>query len=506
MLQLVVGHVWSLIREDSGTPEEIEAAAAVLTVTNPFYFQAMKRKLFGVAKKISFFQKGNLFPTGLVPLLRRKLAAQKIETEIVSTSLDPIPVRRRPKPGMFEEITLNDEQCRVIQELIEAEVPRGYLKAHPGFGKTEVILALYKCFRPCLAVFIVTRSGLREEAFKRCIKRLGEEPYILGHSKGPIPKKGLIVTTYHTLHSHLYGRRPSKRSAGTPPNAETVKAMENTQLLLADEIHRASGTQYQDCLKMIFANRRYGFSATPMKANNAVRNMAVRAWIGEKLAEVHLKGQVEKGRVAKAHVFFRSVGKDDPVEFSEMLGYHSAFMRAYMHYKPFLKRVLQDVRWFHGQDLPCLVITDWWQPGETFRRLISRIIPEDEVRFIHGEVKIPDRNAIKEAFSEGKVKVLVATSGVFGEGEDLPSIGSIVMACPGRDPGVLYQRIGRGIRVKLGKTNVLYVTVYLNRRHKYFLGHAKEQLKYFARNKDLYVLHGDSPLEVVRGEIGERRV
>ena len=315
----------------------------------------------------------------------------------------------------------------------------------------------------------------------------------------------MIVTTYHTLHSHLYGRRSTKRSSGSPANAETIGAMERVDVLFADEVHRASSPSYQACLEKIYANRRYGFSATPMKANNSVRNMAVRAWIGPKLHEIRLKGQVEKGRVAKAHVFFRSIGKNDPVDFSEMLGYHSAFTRAYMHYRPFLKQVIRDVHWFYQHDLPCLVLVDWREPGELFRRLLSRIIPADEIRFIHGDVKIPDRDTVKEEFTAGTVKVLIATSGVFGEGEDLPSIGSLVMACPGRDPGVLYQRIGRGIRVKMGKVNVLYVTVYLNRRHRYFVGHAKEQLKYFARNKDLYVTHGLAPLEVVDGEIGERR-
>lgn len=505
MLELVTSHLWSLIRTN-GPPEEVEEAAAALTVTNPAYFQAMKRRFFSVSKKISFFKEGmNTFPTGLVPLLTRRLEAKGIKLECVSSDLAPIPAKRRPKVGMFEGITLNEEQMRVVNAMLDAPVPRGYLKAHPNFGKTEVMFAIYFCLRPCLAFLIVTRSGLKEQAMKRCLTRLGEEPYVLGVSKGPLPKKGLIISTYHTLHGLLYGRAARRNREAKAPDQQLLALAQKADVVFGDEIHRSTAPMYSESLQAIEADRRYGFSATPMKSNNAVRNMMVRGWIGEQLCQVNLKKQVEKGRLAKAHVFFRTIGKGDPVAFSEMLNYHHAFMRAYMTYKPFLKHVLRDALWFYKHDLPCVILVDWVKPVATFHRLLSRMMPQAHVEMMHGELTPAEREAVKQRFEQGISKVLVATTGVLGEGEDLQKVSGLVLACPGRDPGVLYQRIGRGLRIKLGRANVLYVVSYLNLRHRYFVGHAKEHLKYYETHQQLYELHGESPLEVVDAPHGEHR-
>lgn len=492
MITLTVSHVWSMLT--GGTEDEQETAAEVLTVTNPNYYQASKRNIFGVPPRICFFA-GNIFPTGLLPALCKGLEKNKIRWKITKSDINPCPIRQEPFPEMLQGIELRDTQMQSLEALLHADPPRGYLKAHPGFGKTEVIFALYACFRPCLAMLIVTRSGLRSQAFTRCVARLGEEPYILGTTKGPIPEKGLIVSTYHTLHNKLYGKRPTRKRAGLQPCKMTQKAMGSVDLLLGDEIHRSPSPQYSACLEIIQADRRYGFSATPLKKGNAVRNMRMRGWFGEKLHEVKRKEQIEQGRIARAHVFVRNVGKGSRVEFDSLLGYHAAFTQAYMCYPPFLQQVLEDVLWFYSHNLPCLVLVDWTTPGLRFFELFKKHIPGNHIEFVHGSTPTRKRNQTKTRFLSGDTKVLIATP-IFSEGEDLPNVCALVMACPGRDPDALYQKIGRGLRPKDG-VNILYVVVYFNRRHRFFIGHAKAQIQYFGRNQDLYTIHGTVPLEVL---------
>lgn len=166
-----------------------------------------------------------------------------------------------------------------------------------------------------------------------------------------------------------------------------------------------------------------------------------------------------------------------------------------MDYRPFLRQVLKDVKWFYDQGLPTLVQVDWFEPGALFYRLLANLLPADEVDFLHGGISAKKREPRKEAFISGDTKVIVATP-VLSEGTDLPNIGAIALACPGRDPNVIYQRAGRGFRPK----DHLYMTVYWNRRHRYFVGHAKAQLEYFQKNKDLYELYIDEPLRRIDGK------
>ena len=490
MLEVIQDHVWSVIRPGA-PPHEMQAAVDALTVTNPAYWQAKKRGWHSVDKKISLF-KGSLFHTGLLPRLTKALKKQKIELQIVKTSVKPIPMQRLPHPQMFDGIELNEEQFRCLSAMVEAD--RGYLSAHPGFGKTEIIFAIYECFRPCSALFIVTRAGLKEQAFKRCVKRLGEEPYVIGQSKGPIPKQGLIIATYHTLYLRLFGQ-PAGKKAAIPVDQAVVKAMKGVDLFMGDEIHRGPGKRYAACLEFLEADRRYGFSATPLSSKDALRNMILRGLVGEQIVKANRKKQLAAKRIPKTYVLTRTLGASDTSMFATPLSYQDAFTRAYLWHRPFLKAVLKDVRDSYEAGLPCLVQVDWHEPGELLYKLLQKYIPAEHVDFLTGKVPAPKREPRKEAFIAGETKVMVATP-IFSEGEDLPNIASIVLACPGRDPNVLYQRAGRGFRPK----DHLFMFIYWNLRHRYFKGHCKAQKNYFERNKDLYVLLEEARLETARQE------
>lgn len=68
-----------------------------------------------------------------------------------------------------------------------------------------------------------------------------------------------------------------------------------------------------------------------------------------------------------------------------------------------------------------------------------------------GEVKNAERKAIVERLNAGKVKVLIATGQLIGEGFDCKGLSTLFMATPIKFDGRVIQYVGRVLRAAPGK-------------------------------------------------------
>jgi superfamily II DNA or RNA helicase len=83
----------------------------------------------------------------------------------------------------------------------------------------------------------------------------------------------------------------------------------------------------------------------------------------------------------------------------------------------------------------------------------------DIVRYVAGRHKLAERNEMKVSLETGALKVLVATT-VFDEGVNAPGIGALVLAGGGKAQHRLKQRLGRGMRLSEGKTELAVIDFY----------------------------------------------
>jgi ERCC4-related helicase len=75
------------------------------------------------------------------------------------------------------------------------------------------------------------------------------------------------------------------------------------------------------------------------------------------------------------------------------------------------------------------------------------------ISFVHGTHK--DREQIFQGFKDGHIRILIATEGLIGEGFDYKGINVVVVGDGGKSSIQAIQKIGRGMRVLPGKTEVL---------------------------------------------------
>jgi superfamily II DNA or RNA helicase len=94
--------------------------------------------------------------------------------------------------------------------------------------------------------------------------------------------------------------------------------------------------------------------------------------------------------------------------------------------------------------------------------------------FANGESE--DSIILLEAFSKGKIKTLVGTTGIVGEGVNTKPAEFIIITGLGRSKNSIIQQIGRGLRRSNGK-DTCKVIIFDDNSHKFTKAHFKEQCK-----------------------------
>ena len=97
----------------------------------------------------------------------------------------------------------------------------------------------------------------------------------------------------------------------------------------------------------------------------------------------------------------------------------------------------------------CLVLSDRKAHCETLRALLGLCDVQCEV--LTGDVANGNRQQVIDRLNQGKVKVLVATGQLIGEGFDCKRLSTLFLATPIRFDGRVIQYLGRVLRPAPGK-------------------------------------------------------
>lgn len=99
-----------------------------------------------------------------------------------------------------------------------------------------------------------------------------------------------------------------------------------------------------------------------------------------------------------------------------------------------------------------LILFRFKEHGRNLYDIIKLSNPERKVFFIDGDIKASEREQIR-LDGNNEDCIIVASYGVFSTGANLPAIENIIIAHPTRGGITYLQTIGRGLRLKSGKTH-----------------------------------------------------
>jgi len=408
-------------------PQLYDLLTQRLKFPNPKYLEnaRMGRWNRGVPKELRFYFRlrggGLEIPRGFI----RQLITTCRRLDIDYTVED----RRRSLPPVDYAFSgqLRPFQQQAVQHMLRKEF--GTLNSPTGSGKT--VMALYiLAQRKQPALIIVHTADLARQWSERIESFLNIPVKEIGRIGGGKKKIGEKITV--ALVQSLY------------KCAETVAPQVGH--LIVDECHRTPSRTFTDAVTEFDARYMLGLSATPWRRDNLSKLIF---WhLGDVHHQVEKNDLIRTGQVLPADIIFRETEFKpyyDPVqEYSKML---SELTLDDDRNRLIAADIATEAASHPGI---CLVLTDRKKHCESLGALLRYgfSLPVD---ILTGDLNAGQRQQVMDRLQEGRIKVLIATGQLIGEGFDCRELTTLFMATPVRFSGRIIQYLGRILRPAPGK-------------------------------------------------------
>lgn len=408
-------------------PQLYDLLTQRLKFPNPKYLEnaRMGRWNRGVPKELRFYDRlrggGLVIPRGYIRQLISTCRSLAIPFSVED--------RRRNLPPLAFTFSgqLRGFQEQAVEHMLRKEF--GTLNSPTGSGKT--IMALYiLAQRRQPALIIVHSADLARQWCERIETFLNIPTKEIGHIGGGKKKIGEKITV--ALVQSLC------------KCAETVAPQVGH--LIVDECHRTPSRTFTDAVTEFDARYMLGLSATPWRRDNLSRLIF---WhLGDVHHQVDKGDLIRTGQVLAADIVFRETAFKpyyDPVqEYSKML---SELTVNDDRNRLIAADIAAEAA---AQPGVCLVLTDRKKHCESLGALL-RYGFSLRVEILTGDSSAGQRQSVMGRLQEGRIKVLIATGQLIGEGFDCRELATLFMATPVRFSGRIIQYLGRILRPAPGK-------------------------------------------------------
>ena len=216
--------------------------------------------------------------------------------------------------------------------------------------------------------------------------------------------------------------------------------------LVVDECHRCPSRTFTEAVTGFDSKYMLGLSATPWRRDKL--SQLIFWHLGDVHHEVDKKHLIQTGDVLPAEVIVRETSFKpyyDPVnEYSKMLSELTADTDRNV-------LIAGDVaRESVSNTGICLVLSDRKAHCENLRALLKFRF-KVEAELLTGDLSMDERQKVIERLNQNKVKVVVATGQLIGEGFDCRELSTLFLATPIRFSGRVLQYLGRVLRPAPGK-------------------------------------------------------
>lgn len=402
---------------------------------------------------------GETFLTGLLPVVIEAIIDQQIPYTLIDARTGICNLALRPS-----QIPLRPYQQEAVNKALTNMQfgtwwPRGVLQMATGAGKTEVAAAII-AMTNVPTIFLVHRKDLQTQAIERFQK------YNLNVGTiEDIYTNNVTVTTIQTLMSwsmdftkHYIDNKgekverddewlanKSRKQAGRA--LEVKKALQIIQQVFIDEAHLVASSVERIGLfgaalqLMPNAYMRWGLTATPYMREQ-LHDWMLEGGTGDVLVKITNRELINLGYLTECVVDMFLTGKqpDVPKTWPECYDYGVV-----------TNRIRNDaiVKCFNTYPGPTLVLVSKIAHGELLSNRLG-------IPFLSGQSSADERRQAIEDMRDSKLSGIIAST-IFDEGIDIASIGCVILAGGGKSDIKNLQRLGRGLRLSTGKSQLQLV-------------------------------------------------
>jgi len=360
-----------------------------------------------------------IIPRGFLKNIGRYLFQNSIPFQIEDKSI------KTPNRAFKCRIKIYNYQKKALHGIFKNNV--GILEAPPGYGKTIIALATLAYRKQRTLIIVHTR-----ELLVQWIQKIGDvlgiekgDVGIIGGGKEKIGKK-ITVATYQSL-----------------IRKDLKILVEKIGYVIVDECHRVPANTFQKVVKKFKARYLLGLTATPFRKDKLQKLMFL--YMGE---IIH--------RIDPDKISSELKGVDSILEI-RYTDFYPAFEKV-KKYKKIIEALIKDenrnnliVRDIVGEyslDKSILVLTG--RKGHCLE-ISQRLGRKSKHSVLTGNLSPKARREVLKDFRDKKIRVLLATGQLIGEGIDLPFLDTLFLVFPTSSKTKLIQYIGRVQRKNKGK-------------------------------------------------------
>lgn len=386
---------------------------------------------YGVQTKYLLAKNGE-FPTGLLYLVNSYL-----ETLTNTTTID-----KRAVPASKVDFTLSLPYTPYPEQIDAGEAARafkrGIIVAPTGLGKS-VIIALIINNLKVKTLVVVPSLELKSQLSAYLNQVFNNSPNIVVQNVDSID----------------------------------VKDPTRYDCVIIDEYHHSAAKTYQKLNKANWSHTYYkfGLTATPFRADDNER-LLLESMLSQVIYEIEYQTAVSKGYIVRMEAYYVTV-PPTKIKGNEK-SWPSMYSELVVRNQVRNDIIMQLLGRFHVNKLATICLVKEIAHGN----LVSS---DQAFSFVNGS---NDERYLIELFNNEKIRVLIGTDSILGEGIDSKPCEVVIMAGLGKSRPRFMQGCGRGFR-RFGDKESCKVIIFKDMSHKWTKAHFKEQCKTLKEEYDI---------------------
>lgn len=337
-------------------------------------------------------------------------------------------------------VTLFPDQFEVIEKMLK--YCTGLCKLPTSSGKSYIEIAMMNLYRARgfkNLILIVPRETLGTQIYDDITTKSSLiKPEEVGRLYGGLKEweRPVVVATWQSLNKLIqldkdFGKR--------------------FELLIQDEVH-VSSSQAKVTREIItsFPTRfKYGFSATILdRQASKLEYFNSIGIFGPITATNTIKSLQEDNRISAAEINVKLLHYTPQPEIKDYQEYEK-FIRYSPKRREYIVKLVKEIKNNMPDSNGLLLIRN-----VDFAREMAEILREyfdENVHLIEGSTKSDDRTETKKIIQLSKNQILIATTGVFSMGENLPNLHWLILVQSRKSEIESIQQVGRLLRIFPGK-------------------------------------------------------
>lgn len=251
---------------------------------------------------------------------------------------------------------------------------------------------------------------------------------------------------------------------------------EDFSVVICDEVHKAKAKVLTSIIRKCY-NSEYRIGLTGSLDNSLTNKTIIMGLFGQVHKIINAKELIERGVAAKPEITINII------EHTENAPNDMSYNDEVSYFRNNEKRsqyIIELLKKLNGNTMILAV-----NVGEMIiplSEMIKEAVPGKNVLVIHGDTPSEDRIAIRDILESTDDNVLVCSYETVGTGFSVKNIQNMIFAQSYKSIIKIVQAIGRGIRIKSGKTKVFIhdiIDVFSEKLNTYSYAHGVERMRIY---------------------------